>query len=95
MSLLNQQQFKTVSIHPQLVGQWNVVIMHVYQQTKSMFFLIRAILNCEISGETNVANHDAISDAGGCHGYRRSGDMQYTRPRQRTADWPGRRPTGQ
>ena len=58
-----------------------------------MIFLISAILNCEISGGTNVANHDAISDAVGCHGYRRSGHMQYTRPC--TADWPGRRPTGQ
>ena len=38
-------------------------------------------------------NYDAISDAVGCHGYRRSGHMQYMRPR--TADWPGRRPTGQ
>ena len=56
-----------------------------------MIFLISAILNCEISGETNVGNHNAISDAVGCHGYRRSGHMQYTRPR--TADWPGRRPT--
>ena len=46
-----------------------------------MIFLISAILNCEISGETNVGNHDAISDAVGCHGYRRSGHMQYTRPR--------------
>ena len=43
-----------------------------------MIFLISAILNCEISGETNVGNHDAISDAVGCHGYRRSGHMQYT-----------------
>ena len=54
-----------------------------------MIFLISAILNCEISGETNAGNHDAKSDAVGCHGYRRSGHMQYTGPR--TADWPGRR----
>ena len=54
-----------------------------------MIFLISAILNCEIWGETNAGNHDAKSDAVGCHGYRRSGHMQYTRPR--TADWPGRR----
>ena len=54
-----------------------------------MIFLISAILNCEISGETNAGNHDAKSDAVGCHGYRRSGHMQYTRPR--TVDWPGRR----
>ena len=53
-----------------------------------MIFLISAILNCEISGETNAGNHDAKSDAVGCHGYRRSGHMQYTRPP--TADWPGR-----
>ena len=31
-----------------------------------------------------VGNHDAISDVVGCHGIRRSGHMQYTRPR--TAD---------
>ena len=54
-----------------------------------MIFLISAILNCEISGETNAGNHNAESEAVGCHGYRRSGHMQYTRPR--TADWPGRR----
>ena len=51
--------------------------------------MIRAILRCEISGETNVGNYDTINDAVGCHGYRRSGHTQYTRPR--TADWPGRR----
>ena len=42
-----------------------------------MIFLISAILNCEISGEMNVGNHDALSDAVGCHGYRRWGHMQY------------------
>ena len=49
------------------------------------YFSISAILNYEISVETNVGNHDAIFDCVGHHGYRRSGHMQYTLPR--AADW--------
>ena len=42
------------------------------------YFAISAILNYEISVETNVGNHDAIFDSVGRHGYRRSGHMQYS-----------------
>ena len=49
------------------------------------YFSISAILNYEISVETNVGNHDAIFDCVGHHGYRRSGHMQYTLAY--AADW--------